>query len=337
MKKLSRVVLILILILVLALTGCGGGSGGSGNPGGGNDGDGNPGGDSGGSSGYTGVAFTMVPVPSQSYEIAETEVTYELWYEVTTWAVANGYQFDTDLFVKDNVVGREGSSTNSDAPTAKKQHPVTWVSWYSAAVWCNALTEYYAAKGGTGYRCVYYQDKNYQTPIRSAGDSSLDNPYIYASATGNQDMAACTANGFRLPTIDEWYQAARYIDGTNCYPDDYASGADAAYDATEAPTDIDGDGDYRLTSDVARYSANSGGSTWSVKSKSPNKLGLYDMSGNVWEWCTDIFSGSTRYCRGGSWNYSNISMRLNAEDPVWLEAGSPYPRAYRGFRLARTN
>lgn len=327
MKKLSQVILISILILVLALTGCGGGSGGGGNSGGGNDGDGNsgggggnPGGDSGGSSSYNGVAFTMIDVPSWSYEIAQTEVTYELWSAVYTWALANGYNFFH--------AGTKGSSgSGSD------QQPVTNVNWIDAIVWCNALTEYYAAKGGTSYKCVYYNDANYQTPMRDS-DTTNYTPYIFAAATGNQDMPGCTANGFRLPTSDELHQAAGYIDGSAVYPDNYASGADAAFDAIEAPTDIDGDGDYRLTSDVARYSANSGGSTWPVKSKSPNKLGLYDMSGNVWEICFNDTGGGRRFAYGGSWQSSAADLRAS-----WYfgSEGNPYHYGnVYGFRPVRT-
>ena len=131
---------------------------------------------------------------------------------------------------------------------------MTTVSWRDAIVWRNALTEYYAAKGGTSYQCVYYTDSDYAAPIRSASDASIDAPYIYEAATGNQEMASCAAKGFRLPTSDEWYQAARYIDGLTVYPDTYAGGADAEYDVTTASIDIDGDGDDELTSDVAIYS-----------------------------------------------------------------------------------
>lgn len=310
MKKLSYVVLVLILTLVLALTGCGGGS------------DGGGGGNPGGISGYTGVAFTMVDVPLQSYEIAQTEVTYELWSAVYTWAFANGYNF--------KHAGTKGSSgSGSD------QQPVTNVNWLDAIVWCNALTEYYAAKGGTSYQCVYYDDANYQTPMRNS-DTSNYTPYIFAAAPGNQDMPGCTANGFRLPTSDELHQAAGYIDGSAVYPDNYASGADAACEATEAPTDIDDDGDYRLTSDVARYSGNSGGHTWPVKSKSPNKLGLYDISGNVWEICFNNTGDAYRKIYGGSWKSVAASVTVGS---LWDmgSTGNPYSFSNDyGFRPVRT-
>ena len=99
---------------------------------------------------------------------------------------------------------------------------------------------------------------------------------------------------FRLPTEAEWEYAAR----SGGRPEKYAGGNDVG--------------------SVAWYDSNSGGSMHAVGTKAPNGLGLYDMSGNVWEWCEDVYSasaysshlrenplygggGSVRVIRGGSW------------------------------------
>ena len=127
-----------------------------------------------------------------------------------------------------------------------------------------------------------------------------------------EDLNEKTGLNFRLPTEAEWEYAARggNKSNTTCY----AGGKSAT--------------------DVAWIEANSGAATHPVKGKLPNELGLYDMSGNVWEWCSDYFDdtyykrsetknpkgpaqgNSRRTNRGGSWHYDesacNISRRTGS-------------------------
>ena len=132
-----------------------------------------------------------------------------------------------------------------------------------------------------------------------------------------------TGKNFRLPTEAEWEYAARGGNRSRGYK---YSGSNTL-------------------SDVAWFDDNSGSKTHPVGTKSPNELGLYDMSGNVWEWCSDWYgtyssssqtnptgpsSGSGRVRRGGCWlNDAGLCRSSSRCD------GSPDERGdYLGLRLA---
>lgn len=96
-----------------------------------------------------------------------------------------------------------------------------------------------------------------------------------------RDIVLCDkdANGYRLPTEAEWQYACK------------AGNLAPRYGAIDK---------------IAWYKDNSGGKTHEVGQKKPNAWGLYDMLGNVWEWCWDIYDegvyGSYRVFRGGGWS-----------------------------------
>lgn len=103
-----------------------------------------------------------------------------------------------------------------------------------------------------------------------------------------------TGKKYRLPTEAEWEYA--------CRGGKYSKGYE--YSGSD---NLD---------EVAWYSDNSDGKSHPVGEKQPNELGLYDMSGNVWEWCQDLCN-SSRVCRGGSWihNARNCQPSLSNETP----------------------
>ena len=262
-------------------------------------------------------------VPAR-FIMGETEATYQLWKEVYEWATTdagNGKRADGGVLYNFANAGREGHDGTIDAaPTAAKHEPVTTVNWRDAIVWCNALTEYYNAYNDSAadLECVYIYSNEI---IRDSRDSN---------ATACDGAVQKKANGFRLSGSMEWEFAARYrgsdvtnsiagSDGTRYTMGNSASGATADYSNKSA------------TSAVAVYGVSA---TAAVKSKTANALGLYDMSGNAYEWCFDWSpsDGSSRVLRGGTYGKSESSVQVG-----YIFSETPYYENDNfGFRLCRS-
>jgi formylglycine-generating enzyme required for sulfatase activity len=245
-----------------------------------------------------------------TFKMGKYQVTYDLWYKVYTWAVANGYTFAN--------VGAEGSNgTVGAAPTTAKYQPVTTISWRDAIVWCNAYSQEAGLTPCYTYSSAVIKDSTNATACDSA-------------------VCAWTNNGYRLPSEGEYQYAASYEDGTAWTLYNYASGATAAY-TNEAATDL-----------VGWDSVNSGSTTHAVGGLTANALGIYDMSGNVWEWCFDWYgtyptTASTNY-KGPASGADRVMRGGGYGGAVGLQVGGrsydfPYDAYYFGigFRFARTN
>lgn len=204
-------------------------------------------------------------------------------------------------------------SAFSSAPDWESR-PVEKVTWYDAAEFCNALSARDAL------------DPFYTIRARNP---ATGHPIASATVT----IADLRGGGYRLPTEAEWEYAARGG------PD----GADSGHLYSGSS----------VLGDVAWHAGNSGASTKAVAGRAANELGVFDMTGNVAEWCQDWYAeygaaeaddpqggtaGTLKGVRGGDWTGADPASFRTVFRDFWTPAQALTRAGYDtvGFRVARS-
>lgn len=226
------------------------------------------------------IGAYSVKIPNQNYSMMMTEITQKQWQI---------------------IMGNNPSKFKGD------DLPVENVRWIDAVVFCNKLSEKEGLKP-----CYSYDGASSVKKWKFLKEDLRNWPDKKWIKFNGSLVCDSNANGYRLPTVEEWQYAAK-------------GGQDYKYSGSD---NLD---------EVGWYGGNSGGKIHPVAQKKPNGYGLYDMSGNVWEWCWDridrfdpYYSKYRCYC-GGSWNYANYCEVGNKDWDIAYNR-----RDDLGFRIVRS-
>ena len=268
------------------------------------------------------------------YDVANTATSVAVSLVVSNGAAVAPVVLEGMVLVQGGSLPSIGNGAITVSSFCIGKYEVTWAEWQTVRTWA-AANGYDIGNVGAGSAdnhpvqtvswydvvkwCNARSQKEGRTPVYTVGG------VIYKSDQYDNVAVNASATGYRLPTEAEWEFAAR--GGTQSQGYEYSGGNDL--------------------NAVGWYYDNSGGGPKAVGTKAANELGLYDMAGNVWEWCADWYdkayygrspdadprgpeAGEVRVTRGGSWRSTPENCRTTAR-----VGADPTARLnYLGFRCA---